>query len=429
MKRFAVVTGLLFSTPTHAQDRAPRDSLRLAPLIAEAEQRDPRVRNTRLLGDVAELRLDNLAAERLPSLTAAVSGQQQSDVFRFPLSLPGQSIPAARKDNWDAQINVRQTLFDATWRTRRAAEVASRDEQQAQVAVGTYALRHEVIDAFFTAAGLQQRAATIALTIDNLAARLREAATRVREGVALPSDTAALAASILLRRQDVLQARSDVAAAMARLALLTGRTLTVDTPLAMPPRTDREVPAVSGLRRRPEYAQFAAARERLSRLEDVEASSTRPRLALIGRLGYGRPALNPLATSFDTYWVTGVQLQWSPWNWHTTDRARQALAVQRQMVESNEAAFTQAIERGIQQALATDARLDSTLALDAQVVTLREQIEREAGNRLREGVITSAEYIDRSSELLVARLALAQHRIEQAQARALLHVLLGVDLP
>jgi outer membrane protein TolC len=99
------------------------------------------------------------------------------------------------------------------------------------------------------------------------------------------------------------------------------------------------------------------------------------------------------------------------------------------MVESNEAAFTQAIERGIQQALATDARLDSTLALDAQVVTLREQIEREAGNRLREGVITSAEYIDRSSELLVARLALAQHRIEQAQARALLYVLLGVDLP
>jgi len=75
------------------------------------------------------------------------------------------------------------------------------------------------------------------------------------------------------------------------------------------------------------------------------------------------------------------------------------------------------------------ARLDSTLALDEQIVVLREQIEREAAVRLREAAITAAEFVDRSSELTAARLLRAQHRVELAQARANYLTLIGVDVP
>jgi len=45
-----------------------------------------------------------------------------------------------------------------------------------------------------------------------------------------------------------------------------------------------------------------------------------------------------------------------------------------------------------------------------------------------EGVITSAEYVDRETDVLAARLARAGHRVELAQARAHYLTLIGLEV-
>jgi hypothetical protein len=62
------------------------------------------------------------------------------------------------------------------------------------------------------------------------------------------------------------------------------------------------------------------------------------------------------------------------------------------------------------------------------VITLREQVTHEAEVQLREGVITAATYVDRSTELLVARLRRTQHRVALDQARVTLLNTLGVEV-
>ena len=52
---------------------------------------------------------------------------------------------------------------------------------------------------------------------------------------------------------------------------------------------------------------------------------------------------------------------------------------------------------------------------------------RETRLRYAEGVITSAEYVDRETDVLAARLARAGHRVELAQARAHYLTLIGVE--
>jgi len=136
-----------------------------------------------------------------------------------------------------------------------------------------------------------------------------------------------------------------------------------------------------------------------------------------------------LSTDFQSYWLAGVQLQWAPWTWGTTTRDREVIEVQREIVASNEAAFTASLRRAVQQSLATMRRLDTTLALDERIITLREQVERETSARLRESVVTAAEYTDRAADLLAARLTHAQHRVELAQARATFLTIIGVDAP
>jgi outer membrane protein TolC len=415
------------------QPIAPRtDSLRLGALVAEALRQDPRQRQLALQASASNLRLLNIAAERLPAISGTGQAQYQSTVTTIPVALPGLTIPSPPHDTYDAHLNAQQSILDPTIAPRRSLERAQLAESQAGVRTTLFALRQEVNDAFFSAAVLEQRIGELTVATTDLEARLRETAVRFRDGAALPGDTAAIAATLLQRRQDLYQSRADRAAALARLSDLTGQSIPDSArieirELAAP--VARTLDAMDRLRARPEYEQFGAERERLAVQEQVDAAQEKPRVSAFGRAGYGRPGLNVLSSSFEPYWLAGVQVQWSPWNWGSTNRDREVAEVQREIVASNEAAFTRTLHRGIEQSLATITALDSSLALDDRIVALRERIDAEERAKLNEGVITASEYVDRNSDLLSARLARAQHRVQLAQARANLLTTLGVEVP
>jgi outer membrane protein TolC len=392
---------------------------------------DPRQQQFRLLASRTDLRLKNLSAERLPSITALATAQYQSDVFEAPNLPGGVSFPSPSRDTYDSRVSVEQSIIDPTISPRKQLERAQLAESEARVRTVLFGLRQEVNEAFFTTALLAERGSIIAVTIQDLEKRLEESRVRVREGAALPSDTAAIQATLLERRQDQSETSADRRAALVRLSELTRRPVPEASPASLPDLAQQVNAARRGLadlRQRPEYVEFARSRDRLTQQEDVVASDRRPRLSAFGRAGYGRPGINPINDSFDPYYVAGLEVKWSPWNWGTTGRERQALVLEREIVASEEAAFTSSLARAVQNDLATMDRLDSTLALDDQIVTLRERVERETALRFREGVVTASAYLDRSTDVLEARLARATHRVEQVQARARFLTTLGLEI-
>jgi outer membrane protein TolC len=310
-------------------------------------------------------------------------------------------------------------------------ERAQLAESEARVRTTLYALRQSVNDAFFTAARLQAQRSDVETSITDLEAQLLVAGRRVRLGAALPSDTAALKAELLRRRQVLAEIDANRVAALAVLGELTGTRIAADAVLALP---DLAVAAASPadsldrLRARPEYEQFARARELVAQQERAVAAREKPRLSAFGRAGYGRPGLNALNDQFDSYWLAGIQLQWTPWTWGTTRREREVLALQRQVIATEESAFAEGIRRAVVQDAATIGRLEEALATDEQIIELRERIARETRLRFQEGVVTSAEYVDRQTDVLNARLARAAHRVELAQARARFLTTLGIEV-
>jgi len=430
---WSVLAGLIAteSLPAQATPASPGDSLRLAVLQADAVRLDPRQRQLQLQATASNLRLRNIAAERLPSLSANGQAQYQSAVTTLAVPIPGVTIPTPPHDTYDARLNAQESIFDPTVSPRRNVERAQLAEAQAQVHVSLFGLRQEVTDAFFTAASLAERASTVRATISDLESRLRETQVRLREGAAVPSDTASIAATLLQRRQDLVQLDADRGAALTRLSELVGRPIATDQPLALPDLANEVASTIRSLdqvRARPEYEQFRASRDRLAFQEAVTAAQEKPRVSAFGRVGYGKPGLSMLSSEFQSYWLAGVQVQWTPWTWGSTDRDRETLEVQREIVTTNEAAFTQTLRRNVQQSLATINRLDSTLALDDRIIALREGIDRESRAKLQEGAITAADYVDRNTELLAARLARVQHRVELSQARANFLTMLGVEV-
>jgi outer membrane protein TolC len=419
------------ATPARAQTPAA-DTLRLPALQAVAVQRDPRARQIGLLAAQTDLRLRSIGAERLPALNVFGQGQYQSEVTSIPFQLPGgQRPPVPPHDTYDARIEAQQRLIDPTLGARRAVERAQLAESQARVRTVLYGLRENVDDAFFSAARLQLQRGEIETSITDLEAQLRVASDRVRLGSALPSEAATLQAELLRRRQSLAEIDANRRAALTVLAELTGQRIGPEDVLALPEavaEVTRARTAIAEIRTRPEYEQFTRSRELLQRQEQAVSARDKPRVSAFGRAGYGRPGLNALSTEFDSYWLAGVQVQWTPWSWGTTRRERELLALQRQVVETEEVAFRERIERATAYDLATIDRLELALAIDDQIIALRERIVRETLRRFQEGVVTSAEYVDRQTDVLNARLARAAHRVELAEARTGFLTLVGVEV-
>ena len=137
-------TLLLGPVPTQAQSL---DTVHLADLQRAAVAHDPRSTQARLLTEQSRLRLENLRAERFPTIGVNGQAQHQSDVTSVPI--PGALMPY--KDTYDASLAARIRLFDPSRGPREEAERAQLAESEARVAAVLYAQRQLVNDAFFTA--------------------------------------------------------------------------------------------------------------------------------------------------------------------------------------------------------------------------------------------------------------------------------------
>lgn len=436
------LTAIAMLVPLAAQAQVPgrdslqpslRDSLQLGALQDSAVLRDPRGRELALLTAQSRLRQQNLTAERRPTLSLQGQAQYQSDVARIPVTLPGGvKVPTPPHDTYDAHLEAGQRLYDPSISPRRAVEDAQLAESQARLSAALYPVRQNVSDVYFAALRAQSQLAELETAITDLEAQLRVTRARVREGTALPSEEKTIRAELLKRRQSVAELSASRRASLVVLGDLTGQSLDSATILRAPDLAAEVAQArrsIAELRQRPEYEQFAGSRAVLAQQERAIAARDRPRLSAFGRAGYGRPGLNALSDKFDSYWLTGLQVQWSPWTWGMTRREKELLSLQRQIISAEEQQFTDNLRRATEQDLATIDRLAVTLAQDDEIIALREDIAAETRSRFNEGVVTSAEYVDRQTDVLSARVARALHRAELAQARARLLNTLGIEVP
>ncbi|HVD60665.1 MAG TPA: TolC family protein [Gemmatimonadaceae bacterium] len=426
MKKFlTIATFVALAIPVgDIRAQTPTDTLRLVDVRSAALARDARAAEIELLAEQSRLRLQSIDAERLPTLSAEGRAQYQSDVARVPITLPGVKIPTPPHDTYNAQLDAQQRIYDPTLAPRRAAESAHLAESQARVRTALYGLTETTNSAFYSALRSQEAIVQLETDVTDIEAQLQVAVARVNAGTALPSEANILRAELLRRRQLVDQQKAARRAALAVLSDLTGKKLDT-TALLVAPDLDVQT---QNARTRPEYEQFARSREALERLDDARAAQDKPKVSAFGRVGYGRPGLNPLSDRFDSYWLGGVLVQWTPWTWGSTNRDREVNALQRQIVNAEERAFTDALDRATQQDLANIDRLKTALADDDQIVALREKILVETRTRYGEAVITSAEYVDRQTDLLAARLNRAIHRVELSETHAHLLTTLGIEV-
>jgi outer membrane protein TolC len=400
---------LLLSPALHAL-RA-QDTLTLGTLHRLAESADARAAQNQLIAAQSALRTETLRRERLPSLGLGASGTYLSDVP----SLPGGAGLGPLNQQFDSYVTARATLFDPSRGARSTVEQAQVADAQAGLRSALWQQRAQVNDAFFGILLRQAQQRALEAAIADLTERRRVAQARVQGGAALASETALLDAEIARRGQLLLEALSEERALREILGSLTGRKVETTAVLALP-TAEPTLPTAG--RDRPEYAQYATTRELLARRDEVIGAQQLPRVALVGRSGYGRPGLNALGREFDSYYTVGLQLEWTPFNWGATAREREVQQLQTRIVETYETHFSEALARVAANERARIAALESGLISDSTIIGLRALVLSETRLRYDEGEVSAADYVLRLTESLNATLDRDTRAVRLAEARA-----------
>jgi outer membrane protein TolC len=407
------------------------DTVHLGALQRAVEGVDPRAAQADLLAAQSTLRLELIGTERWPTILFQGQAQHLSDVTSFAGGGP-LAPPAPYQTQYDAAVSLRQSLLDPTRAGRGRLERARLGQAAAQLRSTLWQQRQQVNDAYFTVLRLDTQRATLEAARADLNVQRRLAADRVTNGAALPSEVLLLDAEIARRGQALDELGANREAARAVLASLTGTSIDTGTVLAAPDlatavATVRD--ALAADRSRPEYAAFDATRALIATQRNSATAAEKPRLAAIVRSGYGRPGLNQLSRDFDTYYQAGLQLEWSPWNWGATRRQQDVQVLQERVLATEEAAFAEQLARATTTTLLTIDQLERTLRSDDEILALRERVLRESRLRFAEGVTTAAEYVDRETDLLLARLDRDSHLTRLDETRARLLTTAGHEVP
>ena len=423
----AILALTLTGRPAPAQDTLSVERLQEAALRS-----DPRADQRALLRAATDLRLEVIAADRLPQLEINGQGTHQSDVTRPTFGIPGVTVPDFPKDRWQTTLDVEQRLYDGGDVTRRRElEEARHAESQAALDVALYQLRSDVNSAFFSAFLFQKRSAEYDALVSDLDARLAAVRARVEAGTALGRDAAEIEAERVRAGLQRDEARASRRASLAILADLTGEPIDTTAVLVLPSdEPERTQPAdlatVAALRRRPEFDQLRQSRARLDKEVAYTSAENRPKVFAFGQAGVGLPGLDQFRQSSDAFWQAGVKVEWRPWTWRSAGRKAAAFRLQQDVVATEEKALGRRLARAVVTDLEDISRLRAALADDERIVALRTEVERQARAQYDEGAITTPDYVETRTDVLEARLALERHRVELAQARSRYLTTLGI---
>lgn len=416
-----------------AQER-PVIHLSLPSLQQAAVRTDTRALIPGLLQRQAELQQRSIASERSPRLTLQASAQYLSDVTTFPGTTPGgTAFPAPYHDQYDVGLSVRMPIIDPSIGNRASVALASNAVERAKVQTTLWQRRQLVNNAFFAIVRIDDELAALAAAGADLAARRDVARRRVAEGEALPSEELLLRAELLRLADSGDEALAIRSAQFQILELLTGDSIPADASIRpivpdLASQVSRARQEPDSVRLRPEYQEFSASRKLIDVRSNIASAATQPRLSAFANGGYGRPGLNPLSRDFNDYYRVGVQVEWSPWDWGSTQRLKSGLRIDEQVIQGNEAAFTEYLKRATAGDLAAIDHLEQSLTTDDSIVALRTAILAEARQRHDEGVITAAQYVDRETDLTRARLQKARHRAQLGELRASFLTTLGLEV-
>ena len=408
---FSFLISMLLCDSVFAQEQP----ITLDRCLQQAELQFPLLKQKELYGKISGYNQENIKTNFLPQTNLNGQASWQSDVTSLPIKLPNITIPTPAKDNYKLTLDVNQLFFDAgTTKREEELEKINLEVIRQGVDVEIYKLRDRVSQIYFVILLLKENEEALKVTRGDIESREKKIESQVTHGAMLASNLTVLQVEVLKIDQALTELHYSQESLIQSLVELTGIKMTTSSVLQLPE------PNIEGAGidvKRPELKLFDLQKDRLSGMDKLTETKTKPRLLGFGTLGYGRPGLNMLSNDFKGYAMVGAKLSWNVWNWNQTNNERQVFGVQKSIIETQKESFNQNLKIALQNNQSEINKYQSLIDTDNHIIQLRNEITLSAASQLDNGVITSTEYLTEVNAELAARLNLKTHQVKLTQAK------------
>lgn len=370
----------------------------------------PLVKQAGLIDKTEQYSVDNAYRGYYPQVTLTGHAWYQSDVTQVPVRIPGLAFEPLANDQYRAQIEVQQTIWDGNAMGSQS-DVARAQAQvsKQQLEVELYRLKERVNQLFF---GLQmvkeQRAQTRMLRSD-LAATLDAVSAAVASGAAQKRDQLMLEAELLTVDQRDARLRASAVSYVSVLARLTGLDLDTSTTFVA-----EGGDVLTDNIARPELRLFTAQQRMIDARDNSIESRYLPKFQAYLTGGYGRPGLDMLLNEFDTYYIAGIRMTWPLTDLWASNKEVDLLDVNRDEVGVQRETFLFNTQLTMTQQRADLVVYDDLLKLDDDIITKRGRVRDIAREQLANGTITAHDYVRDANALDLARRERTLHEIQRS---------------
>lgn len=395
---------LLAATLMHAQ-------LTLDDCQRLAQENYPLVRQYGLIEKSREYNLSNAGKGYLPQFAVSGKVTYQSDVTKLPVEIPGISMKALPKDQYQVMLEVQQTLWDGgDIHSKKRLARATSDVELEKQNVDMYALNERINQLYFGILLLDEQLKQNQLLQDDLGRTHKQVSNYIVNGIANQSDLDAVSVELLDTRQHRIELETSRQAYTTMLSAFIGKEIAPGTVLLKPAM--EEVSMQGRMINRPELRLFDAHNEQLNIQESTLKNRLMPRLGLFVQGAYGNPGLNMLKNEFSAYYIAGVRMSWNFGSLYTLKNDRRQIDNSRRQIETNRDVF---LFNTRLEATGQDASIISMrrqMADDDEIIRLRENIRRAAEAKVENGTLTVTDMLREITAENMARQTKALHEVQ-----------------
>lgn len=352
----------------------------------------------------------------MPRLSLSGKVSYQSDVTAIPIELPGIDIPTLSKDQYQAVLELNQTIWDGgTIRAQRSQTDADAAVEAGKLEIELYQLDQQVDQLFFGALLIQARLEQNSLLQEILSNNYEQIKAYVYNGLANQSDLDVVRVEQLKASQDAAGLEVTARAYCDMLSWLTGRQITDVDNLAIPSLEEFSgKPFQMGIR--PEQMLLDRQQIQLDISRRQIQAGVMPQIGLFVQGGYGRPGLDMFKDSFEPFYVAGIRFNWNISNLYTykkqnrlVDLNQDRLAIQQDVLQYNIRLEQIQYERELE-------KWQRLMSGDDEMIRLRTSIRKSAEAKVANGTLAVNELLREVLAEDMARRDKALHHIECVRA-------------
>jgi outer membrane protein TolC len=395
-----------------------QQSLTLEDCYALVNKNYPIAKQKELLQKKSDYEVEALQTGKLPKIDLIAQGSYQNQVT----TVPNPMLEPINNDQYRANIDVNQLIYnggliDANTKLKEAQTKT----QQQQVEVNLYQLKFRINQLFFSILYLQERKEILISKQSQLLSKIKEVKSGIQFGAILPASEKVLEAENLKIKQQLSEIQFDKKKLFENLSSLTFTTVPETAILQKPILIAEE----STQNNRPELKYFECQNQQIEASKTVVSKNNLPKINVFGLAGYGNPGLNMVDNSYQPILMIGLRANWNVFDWNKSKAEKDALTVSSKIVETEKETFLLNNSLQLQEMSNEIKKSEEIIKTDMEIIGLREYVEKSANAQLKNGVITTSEYLVEFTNLYEARTNQKVHEIQLALANANYQVVKG----